>query len=253
MAAESPLARLRAAGCVFAEDEARLLTDSATTTAELAEMVNRRITGTPLEHVLGWAEFAGLRIVVEPGVFVPRRRTEFLLEQAVALLKTRAVVLDLCCGTGAIGAAVMSIAEDVELHASDIDAAAIRCAKANITRGHVYHGDLFDPLPPTLRGRVNVLIANTPYVPTKEIDFLPAEAREHEPRIALDGGNDGLDVQRRIAAGAGEWLVRGGHLLVETSEKQAATAQEIFARNGFRPSVVSDDERGATVVIATVQ
>ncbi|MGH3025950.1 MAG: putative protein N(5)-glutamine methyltransferase, partial [Gaiellaceae bacterium] len=109
----------------------------------------------------------------------------------------------------------------------------------------------FDPLPPTLRGRVDLLVANTPYVPTKEINYLPAEARDHEPRTALDGGADGLDVQRRVAAEAGAWLAPGGHLLVETSERQAATARDIFAANGLRPTIVSDEELGATVVIGT--
>jgi release factor glutamine methyltransferase len=98
--------RLRAAGCVFAEDEARLLISAARTPAELDAMVARRTAGLPLEQVLGWAEFCGLRIAVAPGVFVPRRRTEFLVRQAAELARPGAVIVDLCCGAGAIGAAL---------------------------------------------------------------------------------------------------------------------------------------------------
>src|ERR1700736_1693903 len=98
--------RLRAAGCVFAEDEARLLIAAARTPDELDPMVDQRAAGLPLEHVLGWAEFCGLRITVAPGVFVPRRRTEFLVEQAIALARPGDVIVDLCCGAGAIGVAV---------------------------------------------------------------------------------------------------------------------------------------------------
>ena len=99
-------ARLRAAGCVFAEDEAGLLIAAARNPAELAAMVGRRAAGQPLEHVLGWAEFCGLRIAVDPGVFVPRRRTEFLIGQASPLARPGAVIVDLCCGSGALGAAL---------------------------------------------------------------------------------------------------------------------------------------------------
>jgi release factor glutamine methyltransferase len=244
--------RLRAAGCVYAEDEARLLVSAARTPADLEALIERRVAGIPLEHVLGWAEFCGLRIAVDPGVFVPRRRTEFLVRRAAALAGPRAVVVDLCCGSGAVGAALVAAVDGIELHAVDIDAAAVRCARRNIgAGGHVYEGDLYEPLPAALRGRVGVLIANAPYVPTGEVDLLPAEARVHEPRMALDGGADGLDVQRRVVAAAPGWLAPGGHLLVETSERQAPMTVEAFARSGLIPRVVSSDELNATVVIGT--
>ena len=116
------VARLRAAGCVFAEDEARLLVDAARTPARVAALVERRAAGEPLEHVLGWAEFCGLRIAVDAGVFVPRRRTEFLVREAAALVPWGAVVVDLCCGSGAVGTALVAVlASRVELHAVDID------------------------------------------------------------------------------------------------------------------------------------
>ncbi|MHC3472727.1 putative protein N(5)-glutamine methyltransferase [Streptomyces sp. 7R007] len=244
-------AELRAAGCVFAEDEARLMLAAARTPGELARLVDRRVGGLPLELVLGWAEFRGLRIAVEPGVFVPRRRTEFLVEQALAQAPEASVVVDLCCGSGALGVALATALGDVELHAADIDPAAVRCARRNVAAvgGHAHAGDLYEALPPGLRGRVDVLAANVPYVPTDEVGLLPAEARDHEPLVALDGGPDGLRVLRRVAAGASGWLAPGGCLLVETSERQAANALDAFTRGGLTARQVTDEERYATVVI----
>jgi len=247
------ISRLRAAGCVFAEDEAQLLLSAGRTPADLADMLELRVGGLPLEHVLGWAEFCGLRIAVDPGVFVPRRRTELLVRQAAALARQGAVVVDMCCGSGAVGAALVAALDRVELYAVDLDPAAVRCARRNVAAagGQVYEGDLFEPLPAALRGRVDVLVANAPYVPTDAIALMPAEARLHEPRVALDGGAEGLDVQRRVAAEAPLWLAPDGHLLVETSERQAPLTVEAFARCGLVAQVASSDELDATVVIGT--
>jgi release factor glutamine methyltransferase len=248
------VSRLRAAGCVFAEDEARLLMSAAATQDELADMVGRRAAGLPLEHIVGWAEFCGLRIVVGPGVFVPRQRTEFLVRQAAALAGAlpRPVVVDLCCGSGAIGAAVAALLDrPVELHAADIDPAAAACARRNLAGigGQVYSGDLFEPLPAAaLRGRVNVLTANVPYVPAAQIGLLPAESRDHEPRVAVDGGPDGLAVLRRVSAAAPRWLAPGGFLLTEISGRQAVPAAGIFSSNGLAPRIASSDELDATIV-----
>ncbi|GGO08685.1 putative protein N(5)-glutamine methyltransferase [Microbispora bryophytorum] len=249
----SVVARLRAAGCVFAEDEARLLVSAARTPAELDDMVDRRAGGLPLEHVIGWAEFCGLRLAVDPGVFVPRPRTEFLVRQAAALARPGAVVVDLCCGSGAMGAALAATAGPVELHAVDVDPAAVRCARRNLTPagGTVYEGDLYAALPAALRGRVDVLVASPPYVPTGAIGLLPAEARVHEPQVALDGGADGLDVVRRVVAGADVWLAPGGHLLVETSEAQAPETADAVARAGLAARLTYDEELDATAVIGT--
>jgi release factor glutamine methyltransferase len=244
---------------------------AARTPAGLAAMVDRRAAGQPLEHVLGWAEFCGLRIAVDPGVFVPRRRTEFLVRRAAALARRAAaparqdtarqdiarprpvVVVDLCCGSGAVGAALAAALGQVELHAADVDPAAVRCARRNVAAagGRVYQGDLYRPLSARLRGRVDILAANVPYVPSGDVGLLPAEARAHEPRVALDGGADGLDVLRRVAAGAPSWLAPGGHLLVETSERQAPLATEAIARGGLIPRVAHSARLNATVVIGT--
>jgi release factor glutamine methyltransferase len=242
------VARLRAAGCVFAEDEAELLTAAAQTPEELTAMVDRRVAVLPLEQVIGWAEFCGLRIAVAPGVFVPRRRTEFLVRQAAALAGPGAVLLDLCCGAGAIAAALAGTVPGAEVHAADIDPAAIGCARRNVP-GAVYQSDLFGALPDGLRGRVTILTANVPYVPTAEIALLPAEARTYEPRVALDGGPDGLGVARRVAAEAPRWLAAGGRLFIETSERQAGFAAADFAAAGLSAQVVSSAELNATVVI----
>ncbi len=192
--------RLRAAGCVFAEEEARLLIAAARDPSELDAMVERRAAGLPLEQVIGWAEFCGLRILVEPGVFVPRSRTEFLMEQAAALASPGAVVVDMCCGSGAVGAALAAAVPGVELHAADIDPVAVRCARRNLAAlgGHVHQGDLYAALPAGLRGGVDVLVVNGPYVPTQEIELLPREAREHEPRLSSGWGRRRA---RRLPAG----------------------------------------------------
>ena len=246
------VARLRAAGCVFAEDEAELLISAAATPAELTAMVDRRVSGLPLEHVVGWADFCGLRIAVEPGVFVPRRRTEFLVHEAIALAPPRPVVVDLCCGSGAVGAALAAALDPAELHAADIDPVAVRCARRNLApHGHVYTGNLFEPLPAALRGRVDILTANVPYVPTGEVVLLPAEARLHEPQVALDGGGDGLDVLRRVAAQARLWLAEGGSLLVEITERQEQKACNTARRGGLVPRVARSPELAATVLIAS--
>jgi release factor glutamine methyltransferase len=262
---------------VFAVDEAEVLLSAARTHEELDALVARRVAGEPLEQVVGWAEFAGLRVLVDPGVFVPRRRSEFLVEVAVELAGRHAgavprVVVDLCCGTGALGLAVAArLARstvgrdaagtrpadvrlgDVELHAADLDPAAVAGARRNVepAGGHVYAGDLFAALPGSLRGRAGVLICNAPYVPTAEIAFMPAEARDHEALMALDGGADGLAVLRRAAAGAPAWLAPGGVLLVETSERQAPAMTAVMAGAGLAAQVHEDDESGATVVTGT--
>ncbi|WP_144550056.1 putative protein N(5)-glutamine methyltransferase [Bacillus sp. X1(2014)] len=245
--------RLRSAGCVFAEEEAELLFSESMTLDELLSMVNLRMTGTPLEHVLGWAKFCGIRIIVDPGVFVPRIRTEYLVRNAVALSVTGAIVVDLCCGTGAVGVAIAKGLEWIQLYAVDIDPIAVRCALRNVTNlgGHVFEGDLYQALPAKLRGKVNIVVANAPYVPTGAMNLLPQEARLHEPKVALDGGNDGLDIQRRVAEEASLWLAPGGHLLVETSQMQASQSLDIFAQFGLIPQLVHNDELDATVVIGT--
>ena len=244
---------LRRAGCVFAEEEADLLLAEAEDAPHLGRMLAERVSGTPLEHVLGWTEFAGLRILVDRGVFVPRQRTRLLAREAAALAAAGDVVVDLCCGSGAVGAAIAAAVPSIHLHAADLEPAAVRCARRNLEplRGHVHEGDLYAALPPAIRGRVRVLAVNAPYVPTGEIGRMPPEAREHEPRLALDGGDDGLDVHRRVAADARSWLAAGGSVVIEASRAQAPVTAALFERRGMTARVVIDDDLDATVVVAT--
>ncbi len=251
------MARLRAAGCVFAEDEARLLAAAATTPAGLEDLAGRRVAGEPLEHLLGTVEFCGLRIAVGPGVFVPRQRTAALVDRAVdAARRVREgtgrapVAVDLCCGCGAVGLALATAVDLAALHAADVDPAALPYARRNLAPvgGQVHGGDLFDALPGDLRGRIDVLVVNAPYVPTAALHLLPPEARLHEPRTALDGGGDGLDVHRRVAAGAPAWLVPGGVLLAEVGEEQAPVLAAALTACGLHPHVHEPEEDGATVV-----
>lgn len=244
-------ARLRAAGCVFAEEEAGLLIEAAGSPDELDRMVRDREGGRPLEQILGWAEFAGIRVWVEPGVFVPRRRSELVVRLALEAARPHATVVDLCCGTGALGAALLAARPDLEVHAADLDPAAVTCARRNLPPGRVHEGDLYDALPDALRGRVDVLAVNAPYVPTDEIALMPPEARDHEHRIALDGGPDGLDVQRRICATAREWLAPGGALIIETGRTQAAATAALMGAAGLTPTVAADPEIGAVAVVGT--
>lgn len=245
--------QLRAAGCVHAEDEAQLLMRTARSSGQLNAMLEQRTAGVPLEHVLGFAEFCGLHIAVAPGVFVPRRRTEFLVREAARLVSPGAAVIDVCCGSGAIGAALASLVERLAVYACDSDPVAVQCARRNFTgvSGEVLEGDLYDPLPARLRGSAQLIVTSPPYVPTDAIGLLPAEARLHEPPHALDGGADGMDIQRRVVSGATAWLAPNGSLVVECSDRQASPLAEEFARHKLATAVVSSDELHATVVIGT--
>jgi release factor glutamine methyltransferase len=253
---------LRAAGCVFAEDEAQLLLSEAPSTAELAVWVERRVSGEPLECIIGWAEFCGLHIAVDPGVFVPRRRTELLVSEAAALLRDRSLlpasasssaVVDLCCGSGAVGVALAARASLGELHLADIDPLAVQCARRNVAAvgGQVHQGDLYAALPARLRRQVQLIVVNAPYVPTGALPTMPPEARVHEPSRSLDGGVDGLDLHRRIIREAPEWLDPNGHLVIESSEPQAAGTAAVMAVAGFAARTVHSEELDGTIVVGT--
>ena len=256
MTSAALVARLRAAGCVWAEDEAALLEAAAGSAAELDGLVARRVGGEPLETVLGWVEFLGRRLSVAPGVFVPRRRTELLARTTLARVAARSeqvggapvVVVEMCCGVAPV-AACLDESGSTTVHAADLSAVALGCAAANAPTASLHLGDLFDALPADLRGRVDVMAANAPYVPTDRIAAMPPEARDHEPRAALDGGADGVDLHRRLAAGAADWLAPGGVLLVETSPAQAALTTEALAAAGLATEVRVDAGIGGCVAL----
>lgn len=243
-------ARLRSAGSVFAEEEADLLV-AQLAGDELELAVQDRVAGEPLEHILGWAEFAGLRVVVRPGVFVPRRRTQLLLEQALANLPRHGLLVELCCGSAAIATAVAAGRADVSVLASDVDERAVSCARENLERygGQVVVGDVASGVPDELVGRIDVLVANAPYVPTAQLAMMPSEARHHEPVRALDGGTDGTRIQDRVAAAAVSLLAPTGVVLVEASRSEAEQTAARMLWRGFAPEIVLDDELDATCVV----
>ncbi len=250
--------RLRVAGCVRADDEAALLLGERWDTAELEGRVARRERGEPLEWVLGWAEFDGLRLALAPGVFVPRQRTVPLARLAASLLAASPdpqVLLDTCTGCGAIACVVARRCPDALVLAGDLDFAAVRCAARNGRRYgvSVMRSDLLSGFPVGLRGSVRVIVGNVPYVPAGELAKMPVDAREWEPALALSGGLDGLGVLRELAVQAGEWLGQGGSLLTETALNQSADAARDLEALGYAVDVQQGpDDDGSVVLMATL-
>jgi release factor glutamine methyltransferase len=254
---------LAAAGCVSAAAEARWLVEETADPERLRAMVARRVAGEPLQYVVGWAPFGWLRLAVGPGVFVPRPETEGLADRAAAHLRaagrasrrgpgnpegvprwnTPPVAVDLCTGSGAIACFLAAEVPGARVLATELDPAALAWARINTDRCGVelLAGDLDAPLPAELAGRVDVLCANVPYVPSGAIPMLPRDVRDHEPRLALDGGPDGLDVLRRVAARAGRWLAPGGVLLCEIGDDQGEAAAALLAGAGLAEVAVLPD------------
>jgi release factor glutamine methyltransferase len=250
---DGTVATLRAAGCVYAEDEARLLLADG---RDLDELVARRVAGEPLEWVLGWAAFVdeagdGVRVVVRPGVFVPRGRTIELALAAAEVLPVDGTLVDLCCGSGAIAAFLHDRAPGTTVFAADLDPLAVACARENLPYGVVVEGDLFEPLPDHLRGTVDVITANTPYVPSDKVALLPSEAKDHEPLHTLDGGPDGLALLRRIGREAADWLRPGGVVLIEINESQYDAARDAFESAGLTTTARIDPD-GTSVILGFV-
>lgn len=256
------VARLRAAGCVFAEEEAAVLTAAADGPAQLEEWCQRRVAGEPLEHVVGAVEFAGRRFRLGPGTFVPRQRSELLVDLTVGAVTDHptgrpVILVEMCCGVGAVGlsaaARLTRAGYRMDTHLADVDAVALRWARRNadehgLTSVRVHRGDLWSALPDTLRGHLDVVVANAPYVPTGHLPLLPPEARLHEPRLALDGGPDGVDLHRRLVRDAVDWLRPGGALIIETSDGQATLTSSLMTSAGLTGVVDRDPERWATAV-----
>lgn len=256
--------QLRAAGCVFAEEEVAVIVSRFPALHDQLVAVERRCSGTPLELVLGVVDFAGAMVTVAPGVFLPRHRAETLVAAADMLADSlpcvdparigSCLVLDLGCGSGAIASAVCARHPQWEVHACDLDPVAVRCAQANArTYGFAVHrADWFHGLPQPLRGRLSLIIAHLPYVPTGEIALLPRDYRAVEPASAVDGGVDGLDAWRAVAARCTDWLLPGGHLLTQVASHQAEAASAVAAAEGlsirlleYDDSVVVDVQPGA--------
>jgi release factor glutamine methyltransferase len=274
VALERTAARLALAGCVSAEAEARWLLEEAlgagpgalaarrgeplppAAAQRLERMVARRVTGEPLQYVVGWAPFGRLRLEVGPGVFVPRPETELVAERAARHLAgvgdgSVPVAIDLCTGSGAIACFLAEEVPGARVLATEVDPGALAWARRNVRDRPVelLEGDLDQPLPADLAGRVDVLVANVPYVPVGAIPLLPRDVRDHEPLLSLDGGSDGLDVLRRVVARAPHWLAPGGWLVCEIGDDQADAATAALAGAGLLEVGVRTDLAGRNRVL----
>jgi len=234
---------LAAGGAIDPATEADALLDASNAgVGLLEELLARRLAGEPLAWLIGWVRFCATRIRVDPGVFVPRPQTEALAHRAVALLPADGIAVDLCAGSGAVAVILGAARPRATVIATDIDPVAIACAHRNGVEALL--GDLDEPLPPALRGRVDVVTAVVPYVPTEELHLLPRDVLAHEPCRSLDGGPRGTEVLERATRAAARWLRPGGSVLLELGGDQADELSTTMAATGFSAIRVHRDEEG---------
>jgi len=241
---------LAAAGCVAADEEAaELVAAAAGDAGVLRALVDRRVTGEPLAWITGRTVFCGLEVAVDPGVYVPRWQSEPLARRAADHLPDTGVAVDLCCGAGAIGLVLREARPGAEVVGTEVDPVAARCARRNGLS--VLVGDLDDPLPELLAGRVDVLVGVLPYVPAGAMATLPRDVRDFEPRLALDGGENGLEVVARAVRRSPRWLRPGGWLLLEVGSDQVDGASALLMAAGFGdPEVIEDGDGDPRAVSA---
>lgn len=222
-------ARLAAAGCIAADAEAAELRRAAPDQPTLETWVQRRERGEPLAWITGSTTFCGHRILVDPGVYVPRWQSEELARRAVEVLpRNGGRAVDLCTGAGAIAVHLAAEVPGALVIGTDLDVRAARCAQRNGVVAVV--ADLAEPL----RGAsVDVVTVVAPYVPTGRLELLPSDVRLFEPRVALDGGRDGLEVVRRAAVTAARVLRPSGWFLCEVGGDQADVLHGVVAELGF--------------------
>jgi len=230
-------------GCVAADAEAdALLRASSEGVGPIEELIARRLRGEPLAWVTGSVRFCGIRIRVDPGVFVPRPHTETLARRAVSLLPAEGIAVDLCTGSGSVAAVLGSARPRATVIATDVDPVAVACARRNGIRALA--GNLDEPLPPSMRGRVDVMTAVVPYVPTEELHLLPRDVLDNEPRRALDGGERGTTVLVQAAEAAARWLRPGGSVIMEIGGDQAGEMATTLADEGLPQIRVHRDDEG---------
>jgi release factor glutamine methyltransferase len=230
-------------GCVAPGAEADALFRARSAgVGPIEELVARRLRGEPLAWITGWVRFCGVRVRVDPGVFVPRPHTESLARRAVSLLPAAGIAVDLCTGCGVVAAVLGSARPRAVVVATDVDPAAVACARRNGVRALV--GDLDEPLPASLGERVDVMTAVVPYVPTEELPFLPRDVLAHEPRHALDGGARGTTLLARAADATARWLRPGGSVLLEIGGDQASEMTSALADAGLSEIRVHRDGSG---------
>ena len=239
----SIVARLRAAGCVDPEAEAAFVRRHLHTAHDVEHAVAARVRGMPLEQAVGAAEFAGVTVAVADGVFVPRARAAAVVEVAAREHPGARVVVDLGCGAGALAAAMAARLPGAEIHAVDIDPAAVVVARCNAWRHGFtpHHGSWWDGLPTNLRGRIDLAVAYLPHVPSGQVRLLPPDHRAHEPRRTVDGGPDGLAPLRTVLGEADAWLAPEGRLVTLLTREQARTAGGRIAGGDDEDAVVVFD------------
>jgi release factor glutamine methyltransferase len=233
-------ARLRAAGCIAAKDEAVALVAAAPDRATLVAAVQRRERGEPLAWITGTVPFCGRSLHIAPGVFVPRIHTEELARRAAYLVPMNGRALDLCTGIGAVAAHVQAQVPTATVIGVDIDPRAAACARRNRVAALV--ASVADPLQSS--EGFDVVTAVAPYVPTGAVPFLPADVQRHEPRVALDGGVDGLVLVREVVAVAGRLLRPGGWLLIELGGEQDELLAPALVDAGFDAATPWHDDEG---------
>jgi release factor glutamine methyltransferase len=235
--------RLAAAGFVAAEEDAAdLLRSARGDSARLEALVERRLLGEPIAWITGTTVFCGIELAVAPGVYVPRWQTEALAERAVTLLPPAGVAIDVCTGSGAVPVVVLAAHPDAVVIGTDVDEAAVACARGNGVDARV--GDLFDPVPVELRGCVDVVTGVVPYVPTGAMALLPHDTLTFESTRPYDGGPDGLTVLRRVVAESPRWLRPGGTLLLELGGDEADLLEPVLAAHGFTAITAHEDDDG---------
>ncbi len=230
-------------GCVAPRAEAdALLRASSEGVGPIEELIARRLRGEPLAWITGSVRFCGVRVRVDPGVFVPRPHTQALARRAVSLLPAVGIAVDLCTGSGAVAAVLGSAHPRAAVVATDVDPVAVACARRNGVRALV--GNLDEPLSTSLRGRVDVMTAVVPYVPTEELHLLPRDVLANESRRALDGGPRGTMVLVRAAEAAARLLRPGGSVLLELGGDQAGEVATTLADVGLSTVRVHRDGDG---------
>ncbi|MDQ3953601.1 MAG: peptide chain release factor N(5)-glutamine methyltransferase [Actinomycetota bacterium] len=211
-------------------------------------MVRRRLAGEPLQYVLGTAAFRRLELRVGSGAFIPRPETELVAERAMERLPRGGLLVDLGTGSGAIALAVADERRDARVVASELSPAAARWATSNRDllglRVDLYEGDLFEPLPRDLAGRVDVVVSNPPYIDPGERSVLPTDVVDHEPDVALFAPATGTSVIERIASETPAWLRRDGWLVLEIGETHGDAVRTILERNGFADAAIEPDLTG---------
>ena len=204
---------------------------------QIIKIADERLTGRPLWYIIGDTDFCGYKIKVDERVLIPRPETEELAMMAVASLEEGQSVLDLCTGSGAIAVAVYKESEKrgkkVQVTAVDISEDALTLAKENAEQNGADIRFLQSDLFTRIRGRFDVIVSNPPYIPSAEIETLQREVKDFEPRLALDGGADGLDIYRKIAEDAFKYLNRGGMLLLEVGEGEAEKVSKMFKGSAY--------------------